>query len=132
MLNSSKTRFLILVIYWITGFILTHIPMRESGQVLIPNLDKIAHFVLYSGLSVFIAFWLGLNRTTQKTIWLTLVICLIFAVIDEGVQAFVPTRNASLADWAADAIGSLAGISIYGLLRSSFSNSSAPPNHKDD
>lgn len=116
--EKSRFRFILLVTYWILGFVATHMPLRDSGEVLIPNLDKIAHFVLYLFLSLLMAFWLGTRRNTRLTIQLTVLVCFLYAILDEGGQVLVPSRHASVYDFLADCAGVLCGVVIYGIGRS--------------
>lgn len=120
--KTPRKRFLILICYWIIGFVLTHIPLRSEGAVLVTNVDKVVHFFLYGGLSFVMATWIGTHRKTVSTVVLTLLICCAYAVLDEGLQAFIPTRDASLGDWIADMVGTLAGCLCYGMLVGRTSN----------
>lgn len=116
MFKTARKRFLVLVCYWIVGFVLTHIPLRSAGAVVVTNLDKVVHFLLYGGLAFVMATWLGTRRQTVSTVVLTWLICCAYAVLDEGLQAFIPNRDPSLGDWIADTLGSLVGCLCYGLL----------------
>lgn len=115
---SSNKRLILLILYWICGFVATHVPIRQ-GEVLLPNVDKLAHFVLYGGLALLVAFWLGTGQEPFPTVQKTLLICVIYAMLDEGLQALVPSRNPSLTDWIADVLGSLTGLTIYLAARKS-------------
>lgn len=44
------------------------------------------------------------------------VLCLVWALLDEWHQSFVPGRDASLRDVLADAVGAAAGIAVHALL----------------
>lgn len=94
------------VICWLTGFVLTHIPIEPKGPVTIPHLDKLAHAVLFALIT-----YLGARRIHMKTgslagtalsAWAA--IYLIYAAIDELTQPFTG-READLLDWIFDAIG---------------------------
>ncbi|MEC9092306.1 MAG: VanZ family protein [Planctomycetota bacterium] len=102
--------------YWLLGFLLTHLPMRSQSEGLVANQDKYMHCLLYAGLALLLATWLGACRKTRSTIVLTFLICSLYGVLDEGLQALIPTRDASLGDWIADVVGTSAGCLGYGVL----------------
>lgn len=110
---SKRNRLIILVGYWIGGFLVTHVPMPGTGEVLIPNLDKVVHFFLYLFLSLLMAFWLGTEKSAGATVAWTLGIGLAYAVLDEGAQTLIPSRHASVGDWIADSLGVIVGCLIY-------------------
>lgn len=115
--QKSSFRIAILISYWILGFVVTHIPLRHTGEVLIPNLDKVAHFILYGGLGFLMALWIGTGKSTLSAAMFAMIICVIYAFLDEGLQYFIPTRNASFLDWLADVLGAFFGVVLYILLR---------------
>ena len=45
-----------------------------------------------------------------------LAFCVVYGVLDEWHQSFVPGRDASFSDVAADAVGALAGIALHALI----------------
>jgi len=75
----------------------------------------IKHAIIYLILGLFLA--LGLTKsnigTKKKIILLTLVIGFMYGMSDEFHQSLVPGRQASIFDLVADAIGALAGSTIY-------------------
>ena len=66
------------------------------------------------------ALWIGTGRATRKAAMFAMIICVIYAFLDEGLQYFIPTRNTSFLDWLADVVGAFFGILIYVLLRHHF------------
>jgi VanZ family protein len=63
---------------------------------------KTAHFTEYC-----ILFWLLIRGPMAGRPYLALLLCVIYAMLDEGHQVFVPGRTASLYDVALDSTGAL-------------------------
>ncbi len=63
---------------------------------------KAAHFTEYG-----ILFWLLVRGPMAQRPYLALMLCVVYALTDEGHQAFVPGRTASLYDVALDSTGAL-------------------------
>jgi VanZ family protein len=76
-------------------------------------LRKLAHFLIFFFTTIIlITFrkWIGLNR---KKTWLILPIMLIWALLDEYHQSFVPGRNPSLSDVLIDSTGIIMAFMVY-------------------
>jgi VanZ family protein len=63
---------------------------------------KLAHFTEYG-----ILFWLLIRGPMAERPYLALMLCVVYALTDEGHQVFVPGRTASLYDVALDSTGAL-------------------------
>lgn len=63
---------------------------------------KTAHFTEYA-----ILFWLLIRGPMKERPYLALLLCMVYALTDEGHQSFVPGRTASLYDVALDSSGAL-------------------------
>jgi VanZ family protein len=63
---------------------------------------KAAHFTEYG-----ILFWLLVRGPMKQRPYLALMLCVVYALTDEGHQIFVPGRTASLYDVALDSTGAL-------------------------
>jgi VanZ family protein len=63
---------------------------------------KAAHFTEYG-----ILFWLLVRGPMARRPYLALMLCVVYALTDEGHQTFVPGRTASLYDVALDSTGAL-------------------------
>lgn len=87
------------------------------------GLDKVAHFGAYSLLGMLLAR--GQTRSGIAVLWAVAAGMLIGA-LDEFYQSFVPGRSAELADWIADALGVLTGVSLYHLSRGWWRSRSSP------
>ena len=115
MFKISRSLF-ILLLYWGVGFVLTHIPIDNQGEPAFRNFDKVAHFGLYAGLSCLMAFWLGTRSSRFKAALVATFICALYGLADEGIQYFIPSRNASIEDYAADVLGAIFGSICYLIL----------------
>lgn len=89
-------------------FLVSSRPTLPVGLEL--GLDKVAHFVTYGVLGCALARGQHLSGWP----WVSaLVLGLAYGALDELHQSFVPGRFADAADWAADALGTAAGVSIF-------------------
>jgi VanZ family protein len=71
----------------------------DVGHMLV---RKAAHFTEYG-----ILFWLLVRGPMKDRPYLALLLCVLYALSDEGHQIFVPGRTASLYDVALDSTGAL-------------------------
>jgi len=71
----------------------------DVGHMLV---RKAAHFTEYG-----ILFWLLIRGPMARRPYLALMLCVVYALTDEGHQVFVPGRTASLYDVALDSTGAL-------------------------
>jgi VanZ family protein len=75
------------------------LPFVDVSHMLI---RKTAHFTEYG-----ILFWLLVRGPMKERPYLALMLCVVYALTDEGHQVFVPGRTASLYDVALDSTGAL-------------------------
>ena len=105
----------LLTVYWITIFVLTHIPpinLRETGVG-----DKTAHVVGYFGLGVVLYLWLWVRWPHRRLIGLWVIsICMAYGAVDELLQIPVG-RHATVGDWIADTVGALLAVGVMELVR---------------
>jgi VanZ family protein len=73
----------------------------------IPAGDKLAHFALYAVLGALLAWGRGVERRPPH--WAAVSAGALYGASDEWHQSFVPGRQVSAVDWAADACGVAAG-----------------------
>jgi VanZ family protein len=80
------------------------IPGISSASVDVGHMltRKAAHFTEYG-----ILFWLLVRGPMAQRPYLALMLCVVYALTDEGHQVFVPGRTASLYDVALDSTGAL-------------------------
>ena len=114
--QRTRTQILavVLTVYWATLCLGTHVP----GRVIVtpPVSDKVLHFVAYAGLGfllALLAFCLGLRGWRVYAALLLIAVC--YGAIDELGQIPVPGRNADMADWGADMLGVVAGLTLHWL-----------------
>ena len=78
------------------------------------TIDKLYHFIEYAILGGLLARALLKAKPSivpPQLIWgLAAVLSILYGASDEWHQTFVPGRFATLADWVADALGSVAGV----------------------
>jgi VanZ family protein len=70
---------------------------------LFPHCDKVAHFIEYLILGAALRYWSGDGRKRF------LAVGIVYAILDEFHQAFVPGRHASPWDVMADTLGLVVG-----------------------
>lgn len=77
-------------------------------------LDKVAHLLLYGGLGWTLgrAMWASGYRAAVA-VWLCLLFGLLFGAVDEWHQGALRSREASFADWLADAAGVSLGLAAF-------------------
>jgi VanZ family protein len=105
--RSPEARVLSLIGYMVLVFVLSHTSRPLTPEILSSISDKILHAAEYIPLGFLWArFFRGSARRRLILGWAA---AALFGVSDELHQAFVPARDASLLDWAADVFGSLLG-----------------------
>ena len=116
-IRTARWVTIILVVYWLAMFVGTHIP-TSLPQLPGSNLDKVVHFLAYSGLALLIALnWqihgghLGIRH--YVLVWILLAA---YAALDEWTQLPVG-RDGNPYDWLADITGSAAGLAIFHAIR---------------
>lgn len=87
------------------------VPADVGDPVLAPWTDKLAHVALYLwlGWSLGVGLWEGDGPGPQLFL-LALAAAAGFAALDEWHQAWIPGREPAAWDWAADLVGSGAGL----------------------
>jgi len=86
------------------------------SEPLFPHFDKLAHFLVYAFLAVLCVRALQAEKPfwpPLRSFLMAVVFCCAFGLSDEIHQAFVPLRDASVFDFAADCLGSLSGAYFY-------------------
>ena len=93
---------------------LSHPPTVSAWDL--PHLDKLYHFLTYSGLTFVLIRALCLSCTTRPPISLFLwaaILSTVYGALDEFHQAFIPERVMSLYDLLADAMGASMVASVW-------------------
>lgn len=87
------------------------LPMPEFEWL---TIDKLYHFVEYAILGALVARALVKAKPAilpSRWVWhVAAVFSILYGASDEWHQTFVPGRFATLADWVADVLGSIAGV----------------------
>lgn len=111
--------YLPLTVYWIVLFVATTLPTESLPSVSIS--DKLQHFGAYLVLAILfnltISFQNKIKLIREKHYFFTIIIIGIYAAFDEIHQYFIPGRSCELADFIADMVGLLVGLSIVLLIR---------------
>jgi len=104
------------ILYGIAILIVSSLPNLKSPEIQFWATDKVAHFLEYA-VFAFLAFrsisQFGDQAGRGLALWLAFLLLIIFAVVDETRQGFIPGRESDLLDWVADVIG---GLAIFTLL----------------
>ncbi len=82
---------------------------------LFPHQDKVFHFLEFAGLGLMI--FLNRDSWGGRPVPVMILLLLVYALSDEVHQSFVPGRDCSAADLAADAAGGLAALFALSRLR---------------
>ncbi len=114
---------MLLMIFWVLAFWLTHMPMTDTSMVkgfldFLPSPDKWVHAGLYFVLSALLANCLG--RWIHSNGWmilLTLGITGCYAAADEYLQKFIPSRTCDFYDFLADMAGANIGLVTFLIWR---------------
>ncbi|MCP4544867.1 MAG: hypothetical protein GY835_00215 [bacterium] len=84
------------------------------------NLDKVAHFVLYAGLSVVFIAVSGIEVAgAGRTLLTAITLAAVVGVCDELYQGLIPYRTRELGDWVADFTGGSCGALLMVTIRRS-------------
>jgi VanZ family protein len=104
----------LVILYQVSNSVPTEMP-----KMLVPQQDKILHFVFFLGGATALAASLRLLAKLQGIRLLLAVAAVmgLLGALDEYNQQFIPGRSGlSLEDWIADMSGALAGVGLLRLL----------------
>ena len=124
---SNRRRFLYLPLglYWLFIFILTSIPGNQIPKLFGVS-DKIKHFGAYFVLAILLNFTLYVQNRfpllSKKSFYFAFLFTLMYGIIDEVHQIFIPGRSFDWWDLVADVVGSLLGILFVKLVINENSN----------
>lgn len=96
--------------------VVTTVPLPEQAAQTGLPLDKAVHLALYAGLGWSLGRAAGRAAGTLPAFLLAWLGGGGFAALDELHQRWIPTRNASVGDWAADALGLAVGLAVAAVL----------------
>lgn len=132
---KNKRNLIIVIIWMLIIFIMSSFNSTESSNQsnfivdIIANIfnitntstlsiiiRKLAHYTEYLILGILV---INLNNNKNKGLYLSMIVCFLYAISDELHQSFVPGRRCQLVDVTIDFIGALTGIFIYKQTRNS-------------
>ena len=124
-MTKSQRSFLIssmtLGLYWCAIFAATHVPVPKSGFVgrpRIPHFDKIVHLGIYAFLGFLLLWFLSHGqRAFRAATAMTVGLIIVYGLLDEFLQSFVPTRHADPLDFVADLCGGALGVIAFVIIR---------------
>jgi VanZ family protein len=131
--HSARYLFLALAIAW--AGVIFYLSSQSSIDTpsLFPGQDKLFHMMAFGVLGF---LFMGSMKSTSSgyrigQVWLVVILVVLYGLLDEFHQYFVPGRTVDIYDALADAAGALLGAwSMYILVRILASRSTAlPPAH---
>jgi VanZ family protein len=113
MLRRPRTLLILLAIWWVALFILSHQSSLFPPGPDIENIDKVEHLAYFTLGGVLFFLWLRTVRPGLRFLSaaaLTILFCSVVGALDEFHQSFVPNRNGNdPGDWIADTLGGVLG-----------------------
>ncbi len=111
--NNRKLSVIFLLIIAIEIFLVSSLPGEDLTSKGI-NLSSVYHMIAFFLFNFFLLIFLNKNKKINvKTILIALTISILYAILDEIHQSFVPLRNPSLNDILIDSIGIFTSTLIY-------------------
>lgn len=117
MKNKKIIMTILLAVYWIAIFILTHIPIPKVVYKADVS-DKALHFVAYLILTFLLWATISPDKKInwrKLTIWWVILVLITYGAIDEWLQQYVG-RSTDLTDFYANMKGVAAGLILLSLL----------------
>ncbi len=98
-----------------TIFLLSHQTGDSIDLPSFPGSDKVAHMIAYGALACTFIWYYGKKGTEKmlRTALFTVILCLLYGIIDEFHQSFIPLRSVSGFDVVADTTGAVIVASIW-------------------
>ena len=128
--HSARFIFLVLAMAWFwVIFYLSSQPSIDT-PLLFPGQDKLFHMVAFGVLGFLLMGGMKTTGSGYRTgqVWFVVVLVVLYGLLDELHQYFVPGRTVEVYDALADAAGGLLGAwSMYYLARILIRRSTAPP-----
>jgi VanZ family protein len=104
MLNHNTFRIVFFVAISIASFLF--LKQGVQSGIRFEHFDKVAHFIVFAGLAFLY------HQSFQQPIRGKIAVLSIYGFVIELIQAFLPYRTASYADWIADIAGVLCFFAI--------------------
>ena len=114
--GEHTSRFLVPMLRWLRPSLSAD--SIDRIQFLVRKSTHVAEYAVLGALAQH-ALWGAPTRTRRASalITLALLVCLVFAALDEFHQSFVPSRESSLRDVVLDGIGAIVGVFLFWWLR---------------
>jgi VanZ family protein len=100
----------------LTIFVASSFSGDDLPEIALKVSDKLIHFIVFGVLGVMIyrSFEHAKNVLIRMHAYkLSILLAMLYGVLDEVHQYFVPGRDASIADWIADLLGAIIFLLIY-------------------
>jgi len=104
--------------YAATIFLLSAFPVPAPAEAAVRVGDKALHLLEYAGFALLLSLAIAsapAPRVRLLAPWIALAGAVLYAASDELHQAFVPGRDASFLDLAADVAGAAIGAAVHGV-----------------
>jgi len=113
--TRQKAAFAVLLFYWPTIFILTHIFLPQSILAQMRASDKALHFLVY--FILIILFWFSLSTENKadlrnKKVWMIFLVLIAYGAADEWLQGLYANRTRDFGDFVSNVAGVAAGLAI--------------------
>jgi VanZ family protein len=92
------------------------IPGTDTALQFVTSSDKYAHFIAFFVLSVLLLF----AYSFSKPFFSTVLFMMLFGLVIEAIQIFVPYRSFSLLDFGADLLGVFIALIIFRLVANKY------------
>lgn len=122
--SGKKTKIRTAVALWLTtaGY-MTFIFYLSSRQLQVPHIfpehfDKMAHVLIYMPLAILFFVSLRNSGVNKYVFLISILLAGIYGITDEIHQSFIPGRDASAADVAADFFGAILGALVAARMKS--------------
>ncbi len=114
-ISLSKLRWLPVIIVTVGLCTVASVPGRSLPNFLHNDIDKITHAVVYGLLAASYLYGFGslAEKFPHRISLFTSCICLLYAILEEWYQQFIPGRVMDRFDLRADIIGFLVVISLW-------------------
>lgn len=116
MISIMRLASIVLFAYWALIFVGTHLP--KASMPSLNASDKVYHCGAFTGLTFLLCWAIPSSRfSLSKILVLAASVALLYAVIDEWTQQFIPGRTCDIWDVAADSVGVMIGLCTYCIAR---------------
>jgi len=112
--QTTTARWLLVVLVMAAIFVGSSTPEPEDEWEILGTTDKLLHWVVYAflGWALYRATKAGDRRSEALCAAAAVLIAALYGVSDEFHQSFVPGRDVSSLDWAADVLGAATAAAI--------------------